>query len=80
MEVGLLWLDNDPRRGIEEKVMRAVAYYRDKYGRQPNVCFVHPSMLEGNGNGNGKLKAGDVEVRPGRAILPDHFWVGVTDR
>jgi hypothetical protein len=33
MQTGMLWLDDDKRRSIEEKVRRAVAYYRDKYGR-----------------------------------------------
>ncbi len=81
MDVGLLWFDNDPRRGIEEKVLRAASRYEQKYGCAPNVCFVHPSMLNGNGNGKQQVvKAGRVEVRPGRAILPDHFWVGVTEK
>ncbi|MGD1995325.1 MAG: hypothetical protein PVH62_00980 [Anaerolineae bacterium] len=78
MEVGLLWFDNDSRRGIKEKVQRAAACYQRKYGHQPNICFVHPSMLEGNGKAR-ELQAGAVEVRPGRAILPDHFWVGVSE-
>jgi len=78
MDVGMLWLDNDPRRDLKEKVRRAVAHYEHKYGRRPNVCFVHPSMLEGNGGG-ATLKTDGVEVRPGRAILPDHFWLGMVD-
>ncbi|HIQ01190.1 MAG TPA: hypothetical protein EYH30_03520 [Anaerolineales bacterium] len=78
MDIGLLWFDNDPRRGLEEKVLRAVAHYRRKYGHTPNVCFVHPSMLNGNGR-RSVLRAGGVEVRPGRAILPDHFWVGTAE-
>jgi hypothetical protein len=83
MDIGLLWFDNDSRRGIEEKVQRAVAHYSRKYGHRPNVCFVHPNMLKGNGNGKGRqkvLRTDGVEVRPGRAILPDHFWLGVADR
>jgi hypothetical protein len=79
MDVGLLWFDNDPRREIEEKVKRAADYYRDKYGHKPNVCFVHPSMLSGNGKRT-VLRADGVEVRPGRAILPNHFWVGIADK
>jgi hypothetical protein len=78
MDVGLLWFDNDPRRGIEEKVLRAAAHYLQKYGHQPNICFVHPGMLAGNGRPP-VLRAGEVEVRPGRAILPDHFWLGVAE-
>jgi len=78
MDVGLLWFDNDPRRGIEEKVLRAAAHYQRKYGRMPDVCFVHPNMLNGNGR-RSVLRAGEVEIRPGRAILPDYFWLGVAE-
>lgn len=77
MDIGLLWFDNDPRRDIVEKVLRAASHYQHKYGHMPNVCFVHPSMLNGNGK-HSMLRVGGVEVRPGRAILPDHFWLGVS--
>ncbi|HIP87005.1 MAG TPA: hypothetical protein EYH27_01020 [Anaerolineales bacterium] len=78
MEVGMLWFDNDPRRDLKEKVLRAAAHYERKYGHKPNVCFVHPSMLQGNGS-EGTVKADGVEVRSGRAVLPDHFWIGTAD-
>ena len=52
MDVGMLWFDNDRRKDLSSKVTRAANYYREKYGRAPNVCFVHPSML-GASNGSG---------------------------
>ena len=82
MKTGLLWFDDDPRKKLEEKVRRAAAYYERKYGQSPTLCFVHPSIFNGNGKGNGKSrvkKAGGVEVRAGRSILPDHFWLGVPE-
>jgi hypothetical protein len=45
MNVGMLWLDNDPRTALTAKVARAADYYRQKYGLVPNLCLVHPSML-----------------------------------
>lgn len=45
MNIGMLWFDNDPKAGLDVKVERAATYYRDKYGRKPTLCFVHPSML-----------------------------------
>ena len=77
MDVGLLWFDNDSQRDLKAKVLRAAAYYQQKHGEKPNVCFVHPNMLDGNGNGS-SLRTDGVEIRAGRAILPDHFWIGVT--
>ncbi len=78
MEYGMLWFDNEAGRAVEEKVRQAAAHYERKYGDKPNVCFVHPSMLKGDGVQDGLLADG-VQVRPGRAILPDHFWVGVEE-
>jgi hypothetical protein len=54
------------------KLEKAVAYYRSKYGADPNICYVHPSALE------------DV-VSPSRSIklvgtkdvLPHHFLLGM---
>jgi hypothetical protein len=89
MKTGLLWFDDDPRKELEEKVLRAAAHYERKYGQAPNLCFVHPSAFNGNGNGNGKrankrgkkgaVKAGEVEIRPGRSVLQHHFWLGMAE-
>jgi hypothetical protein len=78
MKTGLLWFDDDPRRQLEEKVRRAAVHYERKYGQVPNLCFVHPSAFNGNGKRR-VVKAGGVEIRPGRSVLPDHFWLGVAE-
>ena len=77
MDTGLLWFDDDPHRQLVEKVMRAATHYEHKYGRLPNLCFVHPAAVEGNTKR--PIKAGSVEIRPGRSVLPNHFWLGVTE-
>lgn len=79
MDIGMLWFDNDPKTEISVKIQRAAAYYHQKYGVTPNLCFVHPSMIR-NGSlkaQNDTLKSGDVEVRTSRSVLPNHFWIGV---
>jgi hypothetical protein len=77
MKTGLLWFDDDPRRDVEEKVLRAAARYEHKYGHPPDLCYVHPGALDGNGKTG---KAGAVEIRPGRSVLPHHFWLGVAEK
>lgn len=72
MDIGMLWFDNDPRLDLLGKVMKAVEYYRNKYGEEPNLCFVHPSMMA-----EPQVKAGTVAVRPNSTVLPHHFWIGV---
>lgn len=82
MNIGMLWFDNDPKAEVGVKIERAATYYRSKYGRTPNLCFVHPSMVgAANGangsNGNSNLKSGTVLVRTSSSIRPNHFWIGV---
>ena len=72
MNVGMLWFDNDPKIELAEKVQKAAAYYRRKYGSFPNVCFVHPSMMPGE-----KLSSGKIVIKADQTILPNHFWLGV---
>ena len=83
MNIGMLWFDNDPKAGLSTKVERAATYYRTKYGKTPNLCFVHPSMLPGSAtppqapaSGDGNYVAAGVEVRSNRSVLPNHFWIG----
>lgn len=83
MKTGLLWFDDDPHRKLEEKVLRAAAHYERKYGQAPDVCFVHPSVFGRNGKRgerSGVRKAGEVEIRAGCSVLPDHFWLGVAEQ
>jgi hypothetical protein len=88
MKTGLLWFDDDPRKELEEKVLRAAAHYERKYGRLPELCYVHPDAFNGNGNGKRAekrskkddiVKAGEVEVRAGRSVLLHHFWLGMAE-
>jgi hypothetical protein len=75
MNVGMLWFDNDPRTALNAKVERAADYYRQKYGRRPDLCLVHPSMLTGQLSESGK-----VVIRSNRSILPGHLWIGEEDK
>lgn len=70
MKIGMLWFDNsqDP---LDEKIRRAAAHYRQKFGAEPNLCFVHPvdgiTQLEG------------IQVRNSNNVLRNHIWLGVED-
>jgi hypothetical protein len=74
----MLWFDNDPKADLGMKIQRAAQYYREKYGVNPNICFVHPSMLTGKTeNSNGDLKNSGMDVRGNGSVLPNHLWLGV---
>ena len=71
MDVGMLWLDDDKRVPLDDKIRRAADYYKEKYGRSPNLCMVNSAMLDDERN------VGKIRVLPMRNVLPNHFWVGI---
>jgi hypothetical protein len=73
MRKGMLWFDNDSKRTISEKITKAVIYYHNKYGRNPDCCHVHPSMLPSNAPQSKNLK-----ILPDRTIMPNYFWIGIS--
>ena len=87
MDIGMLWFDNDKKSDYEAKIERAAAYYRNKYGKAPNLCFVHPCMIPMNGSRESDqinqpsdpptLKSRGVEIRTSKTMLPNHFWIGI---
>jgi len=80
MYTGMLWFDNDAKSELRLRVERAAEYYRRKYGQQPNLCFVHPSMLANRDipMTEPAINSGNVEVRGMKTVLPNHFWIGIS--
>jgi hypothetical protein len=75
MDIGMLWYDDDSKRHLDEKVARAVAFYRAKYGVQPTECYVHPGLLPVDQ----QAMAAGVRVRGNRTVIKNHLWLGVGD-
>ena len=73
MNTGMMWLDVDAKRPLNEKVERAAEYYKTKYGKKPNLCFVNPQTVEE------ETKVGKIVVRPVNNIMRYHFWLGRSD-
>lgn len=71
MNIGMLWFDNDTKTELSVRIQRAAEYYRAKYGSEPNLCFVHPSMV------STPAEELNVEVRTTKSVLPNHFWLGI---
>lgn len=68
MNVGMLWQDNSTD-ALAVKVQRAAAYYRAKYGREPNLCFTRVLQEP--------ITVGAVRVRESRQVQANHLWMGV---
>ena len=76
MHTGMLWFDNS-QTALTAKIQKAVDYYHKKYGRSPDLCLVHPSMLDMNQR---QIELNQLTVRPYRPVLPGHIWIGIEDK
>jgi len=75
MNVGMLWFDNDPKKGLDEKITQAADYFKKKYGAAPDCCMVSPTMLA-----EAQHQVVGVTVRPWRTVTPGHLWIGVEEK
>jgi len=74
MQAGMMWYDN-AKGGLEAKLERAADYYRQKYGRLPNFCLVHPGALAQFGVSEAMV--GKIAVREFKSVMPNHLWIGI---
>lgn len=79
MHTGMLWFDNS-QTALTVKIQKAVDYYHKKYGRSPDLCLVHPSMLDAAEQNQRQLEINKLTVRPYRPVLPGHIWIGIEDK
>lgn len=70
--IGLLWYDSDPKTGLAEKIRQAADYYAEKYGKRPNVCLIHPKMINGETS-----NVDGIEIKASKSVMINHFLVGV---
>ncbi len=73
MRVGMLWLDMRQEGSLEGRIEQAASYYREKYGHQPDLCYVNPST-EG---GEIPPVAAGLRIKTDITVQPAHFWLGV---
>ena len=79
MHTGMLWFDNS-QTALNIKIQKAVDYYHKKYGRTPDLCLVHPSMLDTQEKSQRTVEVNKLTVRPYRPVLPGHIWIGIEDK
>ncbi len=71
LQEGMLWCDDSAQRSLRAKLEQAMAHYRAKYGRAPNLCYLHPGDWQA-----GELLPAALHVVSAANILPHHFWLG----
>jgi hypothetical protein len=72
----MLWFPTDKTLTLAQKIQQALDYYHKKYGRKPDLCLVHPSMMEADQ----KVEISGLTVRPYRPVLAGHIWIGIEDK
>lgn len=71
MNTGLLWFDDNPKLPFVTKVENAVRRYRERFGRSPDMCYVHPETLA-----RAEAMPAQVQVVALRTVRPNCFWLG----
>ena len=72
MEVGELFYIEDPSLNLEERVLWAAERYQKRFGQQPTLCLLHPSLLKA-----GQKRVGRLRLEAKKSVLPNYLWVGV---
>jgi len=84
MNVGMLWYDAQSEDDLPTRINHASAYYQEKYGRKPNICFLNP-VTAGLDPGEDTTREEGIDLTSAEGmrvelsviVLPDHFWIGV---
>ena len=71
LENGILWFDDNTKKTLIERYATGAVYYFDKYHAVPNICFVHPSMLEG------QTIPEYIEILPNKNLMSGYLWIGM---
>ncbi len=72
MELGELFYIADARLDLEERVLWSADRYHKKYGQQPTLCMLHPSLLKA-----GQRRLGRLRLEAKKSVLPSYLWIGV---
>jgi len=70
----MLWLLEDGKAPIEEKIARAVAFYEQKYGKKATRCKLNRLSLKANEAF--PVAVGDVKVLVDTRVLVGHITIG----
>lgn len=74
MNTGLLWFDHDLTNSIQERIFKAAAYFHEKFGVQPNLCYLNPKF-----NHSDSFESIEIEIKYNGGIQPNHIWLGVKE-
>jgi hypothetical protein len=74
MELGELFVIEDPDMNLEQRVLWAAKRYQRMYGQKPTLCMLHPSLLEG-----ARARMGTLRLVAKKSVLPNYLWLGAPE-
>ncbi len=72
--IGMLWLDAEKKRSMDERVRRAATFFRDKHGRNPIIVYANAKQVKAETAVDG------IVVRPSKNILLHHLYLIIEDK
>jgi hypothetical protein len=67
-----VWYDDNPKKTVTAKIDEAVLRYKQKFGKQPNVCKVNEKLLGEETN----TGVAGVKVESAKNVPQNYFWIG----
>lgn len=72
MDIGMLWYD-DSDKPLDKKIERAAEYYKAKYAKSPDLCFVNPAQVLPDSS----AQPSGIRIVQDRTVIHNHLWIGV---
>lgn len=74
----MMWFDNDPKVTLQDKILRAAAYYHQKYNRTPTICKV-PVTCQIPTDWK-VLAVNGILIVLDNTVLTNHFYIGLEEQ
>ncbi len=70
-----VWYDDNPKKAVIAKIDEAVLRYKQKFGKNPNVCKLNEKMQTLDESLTGADLTG-VKIQGTKNIPQNYFWLG----
>ena len=70
MREGLLWYRKKIAEDLDQEVRTAVAFFQEKFGCAPRICYVNTATLTEEKSINDGLR-----ILPNARVIKDHLWL-----
>ena len=72
MTTGMLYCDDEMGTANRESIRKAIQYFRDRFGEEPNICYLNPELVVEK-----QKEPSTVEYLFTGILEPNQIWLGV---